>query len=57
MKSFAESYMLIDDLLSNSDKHVLSKQQIDALEIAKKAISAIELMGLAVKEAETNSNS
>ena len=57
MKPLAESFIYLDDLLKNYERHTLSTQHIDALETAKKAILSIELMGIAVKDAKENLNS
>jgi len=48
MDVFADSFQHLCDLLSNSDKHHLTSEQINAIEIAKKAITSIELLGIAM---------
>lgn len=47
MKILADSFQHLCDILSNSEKHHLSPEQIKAIEVAKKSISSIELLSIA----------
>lgn len=47
MDVLADSFQHLCDLQNNSEKHRLTSEQINAIEVAKKAISSIELLGIA----------
>ena len=53
MVQLANAYTKINDLLNNPEKHHLSYMDISALEVAQKAILAIEMLGLELKEYQT----
>lgn len=47
MIEFVNSFSIISDILNNPIKHNLNNEQVMALIDARKAISAIELLGIA----------
>jgi hypothetical protein len=49
MNQFAISYKYIDDIIKTQQEHNLTEQEIEALEIAQKALLLVELLGLSTQ--------
>jgi hypothetical protein len=54
MKELAESFAIISNILNDSGKHKLSKDQINALLYAQKAISIIELLNISITDRQSD---
>lgn len=49
MKNLADVFSIIDEISSNPDSYNLTKNQVDAINSAKKIVAAIELASVVEK--------